>query len=70
MIPGGISDNVNISNAFSYSIVNILLQTLTSVLLKGNLEYQRGNYRKAMKVINSIPQSSLSFKYVIFIFAV
>lgn len=36
--------------------------TLTSVLLKGNLEYQRGNYRKAMKVINSIPQSSLSFK--------
>ncbi|XP_069676719.1 CCR4-NOT transcription complex subunit 10-like isoform X2 [Periplaneta americana] len=36
--------------------------TLTSVLLKGNLEYQRGNYRKAIKVLNSIPQSSLSFK--------
>ncbi|GFG36368.1 hypothetical protein Cfor_01996 [Coptotermes formosanus] len=36
--------------------------TLTSVLLKGNLEYQRGNYRKAIKVINSIPQNSPSFK--------
>ncbi|PSN45792.1 CCR4-NOT transcription complex subunit 10 [Blattella germanica] len=38
--------------------------TLASVLLKGNLEYQRGNYRKAMKVINSIPPSSLTFKDV------
>jgi hypothetical protein len=43
----------------------ISFQTLTSVILKGNLEYQRGNYRKAMKVINSIPQSSLSFKLVV-----
>ncbi|KAJ9588355.1 hypothetical protein L9F63_018281 [Diploptera punctata] len=38
--------------------------TLGSVLLKGNLEYQRGNFRKAIKVINSIPPSNLPFKDV------
>ncbi|XP_067004724.1 CCR4-NOT transcription complex subunit 10 [Anabrus simplex] len=35
---------------------------LSSVFLKGNLEYLRGNYRKAIKVLNSIPQNTPSFK--------
>ncbi|XP_046397199.1 CCR4-NOT transcription complex subunit 10 [Ischnura elegans] len=33
-----------------------------SVFLKGNLEYLRGNYRKAIKVLNSIPQTEHTFK--------
>ncbi|XP_071444392.1 CCR4-NOT transcription complex subunit 10 isoform X2 [Hetaerina americana] len=33
-----------------------------SVFLKGNLEYLRGNYRKAIKVLNSIPQTDQTFK--------
>nr|CAD7601268.1 unnamed protein product [Timema genevievae] len=35
---------------------------MAAVFLKGNLEYQRGNYRKAIKVLNSIPPINLSFK--------
>ncbi|GLH02442.1 CCR4-NOT transcription complex subunit 10 [Gryllus bimaculatus] len=35
---------------------------LSSVFLKANLEYLRGNYKKAMKVLSSLSQNNLSFK--------
>ncbi|XP_063221594.1 CCR4-NOT transcription complex subunit 10 isoform X2 [Bacillus rossius redtenbacheri] len=36
--------------------------TISSVFLKANLEYQKGSYEKAIKVLNSMPQNVPSFK--------
>lgn len=35
---------------------------VSSVFLKGNLEYLRGNYRKAIKILNSIAADGLEYK--------
>ena len=35
------------------------MQTTSAVYLKANLEYQRGNYRKAMKVLASAPKTPI-----------
>ncbi|XP_046621243.1 CCR4-NOT transcription complex subunit 10-B [Neodiprion virginianus] len=35
---------------------------VSSILLKGNLEYLRGNYRKAIKILNSISADGLEYK--------
>ncbi|XP_049815673.1 CCR4-NOT transcription complex subunit 10 [Schistocerca nitens] len=37
-------------------------RTMATAFLKGNLEYLRGNYRKAIKALSSVPQNTLAFK--------
>ena len=38
-------------------------QNISTVFLKANLEYLRGNYKKAIKLLNSVTSENLDFKY-------
>uniref|UniRef100_T1J4Y2 CCR4-NOT transcription complex subunit 10 n=1 Tax=Strigamia maritima TaxID=126957 RepID=T1J4Y2_STRMM len=42
------------------SLMNSYGVTLSTIYLKSNLEYLRGNYRKALKLLNSAPQPTQS----------
>lgn len=40
-------------------------QNTSTIFLKANLEYLRGNHKKAMKLLNSATTENLDFKYVV-----
>lgn len=42
----------------------LLFQNTSTIFLKANLEYLRGNYKKAMRLLNSATIENLDFKYV------
>lgn len=44
----------------------VCFQNISTVFLRANLEYLRGNYKKAIKLLNSVTSENLDFKYAKF----
>lgn len=54
----------NIFCTFMYMLIKLLyyFQNTSTIFLKANLEYLRGNYKKAMRLLNSATIENLDFK--------
>lgn len=47
-----------------YFVFNFFyFQNISTVFLKANIEYLRGNYKKAVRLLNSVTSENLDFKY-------
>lgn len=63
-----LSSSLSWSNLTHISIkLSYYFQNTSTIFLKANLEYLRGNYEKAIQFLNSKMKENLDFKYVTYI---
>lgn len=61
--------NLGQSDTYRFHTIKLIyyFQNTSTIFLKANLEYLRGNYEKAIQFLNSKMKENLDFKYVTYI---